>query len=88
MKKVTTDQLLLDNVNKDAKKSKIVGFLLILFAGLIQFLGVLDFNIQGFRVMVVLIGVILLVQGFCSYWEVIQFLKIEKNLLNVSRKRC
>ena len=31
MKKVTTDQLLLDNVNKDAKKSKIVGFLLILF---------------------------------------------------------
>ena len=59
MKKVTTDQLLLDNVNKDAKKSKIVGFLLILFAGLIQFLGVLDFNIQGFRVMVVLIGVIL-----------------------------
>ncbi|MEC8704999.1 MAG: hypothetical protein VXX61_04775 [Asgard group archaeon] len=63
MKKVTTDQLLLDNVNKDAKKSKIVGFLLILFAGLIQFLGVLDFNIQGFRVMVVLIGVILFGSG-------------------------
>ena len=63
MKKVTTDQLLLDNVNKDAKKSKIVGFLLILFAGLIQFLEVLDFNIQGFRVMVVLIGVILFGSG-------------------------
>ncbi len=63
MKKVTTDQLLLDNVNKDAKKSKIVGFLLILFAGLIQFLGVLDFNIQGFRVMVVLIGMILFGSG-------------------------